>query len=97
MICLLRVEFDLCQRLKGPVSQEPLPTINQSDARKTILYLNIKHFLSIPIPFCSVSGPFHFYTDPFRGITDPLFFSIKNIFLQKMICFVIYELNIYVR
>ena len=48
----------------------------------------------------SVADPFYFHMDP-----DPTentnfletFFSIKDIFLQKMICFVIYGVNIYVR
>ena len=59
-----------------------------------------------PVSFWYGSGS----SDPFREITDPIstlnrenanslftFFLVKNIFLLRMICFVIYEVKIYVR
>ena len=61
------------------------------------------------IIFISVEDPFHFHPDPLRGITDPdpslneensiflTLFTINNIFLKKINCFVIYKVNIYVR
>ena len=53
-------------------------------------------FISI---FNSVSDPFHFDKDPDPTLNqkNTNFFSIKNIFPQKFICFVINELNIYVK
>ena len=55
------------------------------------------NWLRMMIVRCSVADPFHFYMDRENINFCFTFFSIKNIFLRNMICFVIYGVNIYVR